>query len=85
MQPLKLNETHVEVTLMTPLQCLPVVLGPVEESKVLVTGLSTACTADDLKTFFSMANLCNEIQDVTFGQQPGVAMLKFTNPPGKQC
>ncbi|KAI0223125.1 Protein mono-ADP-ribosyltransferase PARP14, partial [Lamellibrachia satsuma] len=80
-QPLKLNKTNVEVTLMTPLQCLPVVLGPVEESKVLVTGLSTACTADDLKTFFSMANLCNEIQDVTFGQQPGVAMLKFTNPP----
>ena len=80
---LKVGKTEVEVTLMTPQRALPVVLGPVTDTLVLVSNLPGGCTADQLREFFSKSSCNSEIRHVTFSQRPGVAMLDFTDPPGK--
>jgi len=80
---LKVSKTEVEVTLMTPQRALPMVLGPVTESLVLVSSLPAGCTADHLRKFFSKSSCNSEIRHITFSERPGVAMLDFTGTPGK--
>ena len=82
-QTLKVSKSEVEVTLMTPERALPVVLGPVTQTLVLVSSLPGECTADHLREFFSKSSCNSEIRHITFSQRPGVAMLDFTGPPGK--
>ena len=56
-------------------------MGPLDKDRFLLSEVPPSSTRDDIKEFFSTANIDSKIQQVIFGQQFGVVMLQFTFPP----
>ena len=80
------NDAQVDVKLMTPVMYLSEVQGPFEDGVFLLSGMSPVCTGEDVRKFFSTPDVYNEVQQVIFTQQPGVAVLEFNYPPpGNDC
>ena len=56
-------------------------MGPLEEDRFLLLGVSPMTTGEDIKKFFSPASIDSQIQRVIFSRQHGVIMLQFAFPP----